>query len=58
MQAYEIIDARLRVRDTDNVTRDATEIAEYRLATWGNVGPVHWYHDTLTTLHILTDDDP
>lgn len=58
MQAFEVIDARLRARDTDNVTRDATDTAEYNKREFGEVWPVHWFHDTMTTLYILTDDDP
>lgn len=58
MQAYEVVDARLRARDTDNVTLDATKLAEYNLREYGEVWPVHWYYDTMTIFYILTNDDP
>ena len=58
MQAYEVMDERLRALDTDNGTRDATIVAEYNKREFGEVWPVHWYYDTMTFFYILTGDHP
>jgi hypothetical protein len=51
-------DARLRARDTNNVTKDVTEVAEHNFEVNGSTNPIHWFHDTMTSFYLLTNDHP